>query len=127
MPTGVFRKRPFARTRRQRRAYLRVIPGVMAVPSAPSLDAVTVDANGLYPDWSDTDGGASNILILEVWRSVNGAGYGLFYTSPDAAVTDTTDATTVEGQVVSYKVRAKNGGGYSSFSNVITQTSQGPD
>ncbi|UII35013.1 collagenase [Fulvivirga ulvae] len=96
--------------------------GTATSPSAPSgLSASVSSATSISLEWTDN---ASTETGFEIERSVNGGSYSVVNTT-GANVNSYEDTGLSASTSYSYRVRAKNGAGYSAYSNTSSATTPG--
>ncbi|UII35012.1 GEVED domain-containing protein [Fulvivirga ulvae] len=96
--------------------------GTATSPSAPSgLSASVSSATSISLEWTDN---ASTETSFEIERSVNGGSYSVVNTT-GANVNSYEDTGLAASTSYSYRVRAKNGAGYSAYSNTSSATTPG--
>ncbi len=98
----------------------------LATPAAPNkpnnLTASSVSSSSIQLQWADA---SSNETGFEIWRTTSAAGNGFILVSTVAAnIITFTDLQLPGNTTFYYKVRAKGDGGYSTYTNTASATTQ---
>ncbi|WP_051963008.1 fibronectin type III domain-containing protein [Mesoaciditoga lauensis] len=93
---------------------LKFVPPKPQIPT--NLKVISYTSNTISISWSEDN--SSNNVSFEVWHSMDGSDFTLAATTSSD---NYTDINLSPNTMYYYKVRAHNDGGYSNFSNVISQ------